>query len=184
MDPPPPPPPPPPPQSELEPAWIRPILLAVLANSVNQSAPSGPVTMSLGSLAGCGTVKAVKPPQVVSRPIRLPSSSVSHSAPSGPNVMPDGLAPVGNSASLAPLSEICSTVLVKCFVNQSEAPEAAIPAGSVLGPLELHDALGGVGDSLRGVEHADPTWKLFREPQSVVRPERDVGRIPVALGSG
>ena len=67
-----------------------PILGGFAPNSVNQSAPSGPVVISFGALNGVGVGYSVIVPSVVIRPILWPFSSVNQSAPSGPTVMPAG----------------------------------------------------------------------------------------------
>src|SRR5207245_10953787 len=68
------------------PGRIRPILFAL--NSVNQRAPSGPVTMLNGPLSGVGMKYSVRAPEVVMRAMRPESNSAIQSAPSGPAVRP------------------------------------------------------------------------------------------------
>jgi hypothetical protein len=65
---------------------IRPIL--PLLTSVNQSAPSGPVTMADGPENAVGMVNSEMVPAVVILPIRYRFHSVNQSAPSGPAVIP------------------------------------------------------------------------------------------------
>src|SRR5882762_9501744 len=72
-------------------------------NSVNHSAPSGPVVITLGKLLAVGIRKSVATPAVVMRPILLAPEpgSLNHNAPSGPVVMLPGNLPavaVANSA--------------------------------------------------------------------------------------
>jgi hypothetical protein len=57
-------------------------------DSVNQSAPSGPVVMMLGVLFGVGITYSVIAPAVVMRPILFCDGSVNHNAPSGPATIP------------------------------------------------------------------------------------------------
>jgi hypothetical protein len=74
-------------------------------DSMNQSAPSGPVVMPPGALPGVAIGNSVNSPPVVKRPIWLAWDSVNHSGPSGPVVMAVGTAPgVGTANSvMAPL---------------------------------------------------------------------------------
>jgi hypothetical protein len=60
----------------------RPILLEAV---VNQRAPSEPAAMCAGVPSAGNSMIA---PDVVIRPIRLPSASANQSAPSGPAAMP------------------------------------------------------------------------------------------------
>src|SRR6266542_275407 len=79
---------------------IRPILLALTLNSVNQRAPSGPSEIRDGWLPCVGSGNSVTAPSVVMRPILLPRFSVNQRAPSGPAVIPSGFDPeVGTSNS-------------------------------------------------------------------------------------
>ena len=123
---------------------IRPILLPFA--SVNQSAPSGPVTMSPGSLATVGTVNCVIVPPVVIFPIELPLLPLSvpqvfwqlpyvplvnHSAPSGPSVMPCGplVMPIGNSV-ITPAVVIRPIRPLSSSVNQRlPSDPTAMPIG-------------------------------------------------------
>src|SRR5437588_546966 len=109
---------------------IRPILLP--ENSVNQSAPSGPAVIPVGSLAAVGTPNSLKLPAVVTRPILLPDCSVNQSAPPGPAVIPKGwLAAVGTPNSLKLPAVVTRPILLpENSVNQS-APSgpAVIPLG-------------------------------------------------------
>src|SRR5262245_30883171 len=66
----------------------RPILSPL--NSVNQTAPSGPVVMPFGPLTAVGTGYSVKAPAGMMRPILLLAFSVNQIAPSSPRVMPSG----------------------------------------------------------------------------------------------
>ena len=70
--------------------YKRPILFPL--NSVNHSAPSGPVAINSGSLAAAGVGNSVITKPAVMRPIVLPAGplSVNHIAPSGPIAMPSG----------------------------------------------------------------------------------------------
>src|SRR6267378_6488277 len=61
--------------------------------SVNQSAPSGPATISCGRDCAEGNANSVRTPDVVIRAIAFTSrsDSVNHSAPSGPATIASGL---------------------------------------------------------------------------------------------
>src|SRR5262249_42907650 len=64
----------------------RPIL--PVCNSVNHSAPSGPILIAMGPLLTVGIANSVITPAVVMRPMLLLFTN--HNAPSGPVVMPEG----------------------------------------------------------------------------------------------
>src|SRR5258708_34898727 len=75
---------------------MRPIL--PVCNSVNHSAPSGPILMPMGPLLTVGIGNSVITPAVVMRPMLLLFTN--HSAPSRPAVVPIGALAVpgiGNS---------------------------------------------------------------------------------------
>src|SRR2546425_7392711 len=79
--------------------------MSLRPKAVNQSAPSGPVVISLGRLPAPGTWNSLTLPAVVMRPISPPRST-NQSAPSGPAVIPNGEAPevgMGNSLQLPPV---------------------------------------------------------------------------------
>ena len=92
---------------------MRPILLP--ADSVNQSAPSGPVMIQTGTLLGVGIWNSVMTPAVVIRPILPAPYSVNQSAPSRPGVIPKGwLLGVGiarRAKRMASRSSLCSQYL-------------------------------------------------------------------------
>src|SRR5690349_19826296 len=97
--------------SETDPPMvIRPILLAVPANSVNQRLPSGPVVMPTGLAMAVGMENSVMVPFGVLRPILLAllQYSVNQRLPSGPSVMPYGCelaVGMGNSLARRPAAE-------------------------------------------------------------------------------
>src|SRR5262249_34470234 len=77
---------------------MRPILSTL--DSVNHSAPSGPVVIPARPLPAVRTGYSVITPAVVMRPILLAADSVNQSAPSGPAVIAAGpLAAVGIGTS-------------------------------------------------------------------------------------
>ena len=66
-----------------------PEIVVVAFSSANQRAPSGPAAI-FAKRVEVGTTNSVIAPEVVMRPILLPSYSVNHRAPSGPAAMPLG----------------------------------------------------------------------------------------------
>src|SRR5258708_8972816 len=58
-----------------------------LADSTNQTLPSGPATIPLGALSGVGIGNSVSAPDGVIRPIRLAQNSLHHRLPAGPLAM-------------------------------------------------------------------------------------------------
>ena len=108
---------------------IRPILLA--ADSVNQSAPSGPAAMPPGLLPKVGIANSVITPAGVIRPIRFPPGSVNQRLPSAPVVIP-----------WAALTELNSVVLPAVVVRPIPLLEVnqRLPSGPVVDFLEAQQA--------------------------------------------
>src|SRR5258706_12994878 len=143
----------------------RPILPEV--NSVNHSAPSGPVVMPSGVLRGVGIGNSVITPAVVMRPIlpgtdSLAKPSVYHSAPSGPVVINWGtLGVVGilNSV-IAPAVVMRPTVPVLNSVNHSA------PSGPVVITLGKLLAVG-IGKAVTAPAGASGPIPLAADPDSM-----------------
>jgi hypothetical protein len=112
---------------------IRPTLSP--RNSVNQSAPSGPVVTSDGSLPRVGTPKwLVTVPPVVMRPIEFAVDSVNQIAPSRPPAIADGPAPAPGYSVTTPPYVIWPIWLAANSVNHKPAPgTSVIPDGSLPG---------------------------------------------------
>src|SRR5258708_18764590 len=113
---------------------MRPILLT--SDSVNHSAPSGPVKMPTGKLPD-GVLNLLITPSVVMRPI-FPKLSVNHSAPSGPEVMPLRSVPALGNSVITPSVVMRPILLLRSSENHS-APSG--PAVMSVGTLWVVGAL-------------------------------------------
>src|SRR5579864_3261136 len=100
----------------------RPILLLPL--SVNQSAPSGPVTRLFGTLLA-GSGNWVETLLVLMRPSWLLPEAANHSAPSGPVVMLGGRSLVGNENS----SVIVPSVMIRPILEALSSANHSAPSG-------------------------------------------------------
>ena len=111
----------------------RAILFA--ASSVNQIAPSGPVTMPTGFEADVGEANSVKVPFSEIAPMRLPGSSENHTRPSGPaaaKVGPLAASGSGYCAKTMPAGEIVPMKLRLHSANQRlPSSPTAIPLGAL-----------------------------------------------------
>jgi hypothetical protein len=103
-----------------------PILLPV--RSVNQRAPSGPLTILWGLLPGVGTENSVIAPAVVMRPIL--SLSANQRAPSVPAVIPSGELPdASENRVTTPAGVMRPTLSLSSSVNQRFPSGPAVMSG-------------------------------------------------------
>src|SRR5215831_6246264 len=115
---------------------IRPTLLAL--RSVNQSAPSGPATIPVGSLCAVSAY-SVYCPLVLIRPMWAPFRRVNHRAPSGPAATKAGgsdALPCSGNACVVPLGEILTRLsgLLSSMYQTAPSGPAVAWAGIGLAP--------------------------------------------------